>query len=288
MATTLAAVATPPAAAAAPPAVDAAVVPSAQPSALRAADEGGFVVASFNLLGHDHTARGGRKASWPNGKPRLARTLRLLDAHGVGVVGLQEVHREQQALLAGPMGAGWSVYPGPAVDQRNKQNAVAWRTNAFQLVSARPVLMPYKRGKLVPKPLVLLRERATGREFWVMTVHNAPGRHGRAAAHRVRGLRAQIDLTNRLLDGSRTPFLMTGDMNDREAYFCPYTASRRMRAAAGGSTGRPCVPPSGKIARVDWIFGSRAVQFSRYRFDTTTQQRRISDHPLVSAHVAWR
>ena len=94
----------------------------------------------------------------------------------------------------------------------------------------------------------------------------------------------QIALTNELLDEG-IPFFMTGDMNERERYFCAYTASGRMQAAAGGSRGGACQPPSADLARIDWVFGSNDVQFSDYRLVRNDLVARSSDHPLVMAEA---
>ena len=77
----------------------------------------------------------------------------------------------------------------------------------------------------------------------------------------------------------------TGDMNSRAQYFCAYTRSGRMKAAAGGSSGGACNPPPASRARIDWIFGSRSLQFSNYASVGSGVLGRISDHPLIVSDV---
>ena len=247
-----------------------------------------FVIASFNLLGHSHTERGGKFARMSSGHVRLGRTAALFRQYNIAVAGLQEVHPPQYRVLRNRL-AGYDVYPGPGVAQRNKQNVIVWKSSQFSLVKGASVQIPYKRGRLVPMPVVKLRHRSTGTEFWVVSVHNAPGKSRKARASKRKALARQVALTNRLLSGGDAVF-MTGDMNDREGYFCRYTASRRMVAAAGGTrTATRCVPPPARRAQIDWVFGSRAhVSFSEYRFLRTPAVRRTSDHPLVLARATFR
>jgi endonuclease/exonuclease/phosphatase family metal-dependent hydrolase len=119
-----------------------------------------------------------------------------------------------------------------------------------------------------------------------MSVHNPASirKFGDQTRWRDAAMNAQIALTNQLVaDG--TPFIMTGDMNEREKYFCAYTASGLMAAAAGGSVGAPCQPPPASIARIDWIFGSRDIAFSDYRLVDDATVNGTSDHPLVLAEA---
>jgi endonuclease/exonuclease/phosphatase family metal-dependent hydrolase len=246
-----------------------------------------FTVASFNVLGHSHTEPGGRVPERPSGQTRMAWTVELLRSWGVDVVGLQEFQDPQMDAFLRLAGGEYSVYPGPEISQRNKQNAVAWRSSVFELVDGRPVMTPYFYGNLVPMPLVLLRHKATGLEVYVMSVHNAAStrRTGDQTRWRDAAMRQQIALTDQLVRQG-VPVIMTGDMNEREKYFCAYTASGQMRAAAGGSNAGSCQPPPASIARIDWIFGSTDVSFSDYRFVKDGSVTRASDHPLVLAEAA--
>lgn len=248
-----------------------------------------FTIASFNVLGNSHTAAGGRVPERPSGTQRMGWTVDLLRSLDVDVVGLQELQRPQMDAFLRLAGGEWDIYPPPGLDQQNKQNAIAWRSSVFTLVDARPVMTPYFRGKLVPMPLVRLRYVETGQDVYVMTVHNPASvkRVGDQSRWREAATRQQIDLTARLLaDG--IPVFMTGDMNERERYFCAYTASGEMHAAAGGSRGGACQPPPSSIARIDWIFASNDVEFSDYQFVRTPLVKRASDHPLVVAEASLR
>ncbi|MGA7689980.1 MAG: endonuclease/exonuclease/phosphatase family protein [Jiangellales bacterium] len=247
-----------------------------------------FTVASFNVLGHSHTERGGHSPSRPSGPARMGATMEALRSWGVDVVGLQEFQPPQLAEFVRQSGGEFALYPSPGSDQRNKQNSVAWRTSEFSLVEGRAVMIPYFKGNLVPMPLVKLRHNESGLEIYVMSVHNAASirQLGDQSRWRVAARNQQIALTNDLLNEG-IPFFMTGDMNERESYFCPYTASGRMHAAAGGSRGGACQPPPPSLARIDWVFGSDDVEFVGYRLVDDALINRASDHPLVVAEARY-
>lgn len=246
-----------------------------------------FTIASLNALGDSHTRRAGHASFMASGTTRTRHAVTLLRRHGIDVIGLQEFQPAQHRQLRRSAGRQFQVFPGPRWPHRDKQNAIAWRTSTFELVRGRTAKITYMGGRKVPMPVVRLRHRMTGREIFVVSVHNAPGRHRTAQRHRAAALRQEVALTKRLLRPG-IPVFLTGDMNDRERFFCPYTARTPMHAAAGGSNRRSCDPPPGRIARVDWIFGSRDVSFSRYRFVRSPLVRRTTDHPLVLATARVR
>jgi len=136
---------------------------------------------------------------------------------------------------------------------------------------------------------VRLRYNETGQDVYVMTVHNPASvkRVGDQSRWRDVATRQQIDVTARLL-AEGIPVLMTGDMNERERYFCVYTSSGEMHAAAGGSRGGSCQPPPASLARIDWIFGSNDVEFGEYKLLRTALVQHASDHPLVVAEASLR
>lgn len=248
-----------------------------------------IVVASLNALGDSHTRAGGHAAFMASGKVRTRNAVTLLRQRNIDVVGLQEFQPAQHEEFRRRAGSSYAIFPGTNWKHRNKQNAVAWRTSTFSLVRGFTRRMTYMGGHKVPMPVVRLRHRETGKHVFVISVHNAPGRFAQAQRHRNAALSQQVALTKRLLKQG-IPVILTGDMNDREKYFCPYTARTPMHAAAGGSNTkrRGCQPPPGRIARVDWIFGSRDVAFSRYRFVMSPLVRRTTDHPLVMARATLR
>jgi endonuclease/exonuclease/phosphatase family metal-dependent hydrolase len=180
----------------------------------------------------------------------------------------------------------YRVYPGPRDRPRDTDNAIAWRHNQWRLVRARSIPIPYFHGNPRPMPVLLLRHTSTGAMAWFASFHNPaslpwlePQRRWREQA-----LRRQAALVQRLHHDHPYPVLVTGDMNDHRAYYCPFTRATGMVAAAGGTTTRArCTPP--RRARIDWIFGSPGVRFHRYTTVTGPLARRTSDHPLIHTHA---
>jgi endonuclease/exonuclease/phosphatase family metal-dependent hydrolase/uncharacterized cupredoxin-like copper-binding protein len=240
-----------------------------------------FTVASFNVLGASHSDNGGHAARFASGTTRMSWTVGLIQRLGIDVIGMQEFQPPQAATFNRQTGNAFSYYPS------SSPNVVAWRTSVFDRVDARPNLTPYINGRRVPMPAVRLRHKATGVDVWVVSAHNAASlaRTGNNDRWRAAAREQQVGLTRQLRAGG-TPVIMTGDMNEREPYFCRYTASGDMRAAAGGSTGGRCQPPPASLARIDWVFGSRDIAFSGYRAFKDGVVNRTSDHPLIVVDAA--
>jgi len=77
------------------------------------------------------------------------------------------------------------------------------------------------------------------------------------------------------------PVIVLGDMNARARFFCAFTETSDMHAAAGGShVDGVCDPPS-FTKGIDWIMGSTDVAFAKFRDDYDT--RLATDHPLITA-----
>ncbi|GAA1101579.1 hypothetical protein GCM10009668_19850 [Nocardioides dubius] len=240
-----------------------------------------ITISSFNVLGHSHTEKGGHKARLAPGPTRMADAIRILDSHQVGVVGLQELQTPQMQVLA--RHANWSVYPGGGVDQRLTANSIAWRNAEYEAISTETTPIPYFAGEIRQMPVVLLEHKASGQRFYVANFHNPANAHGDASRWRAEALRRQIALANTLAE-NELPIFFTGDMNDREGYFCGLTTSTAMKAANGGSTGTGCQPPP-KPMPVDWIFGSDEVTFTGYVADRSPAVARTTDHPVVVAQA---
>ncbi|KQY57574.1 MULTISPECIES: endonuclease/exonuclease/phosphatase family protein [unclassified Nocardioides] len=244
-----------------------------------------FTIASFNLLGHSHTAPGGdRKGMAPSGV-RTGLAVGALRNSSVDLVGFQEFQAPQMGAFLAQTGGSYGVYPPASAGVQLHANAVAWRTDTFNLVQSETFGIPYFFGQIRQMPVVQLEHIATGQKLWLMNVHNPANAHGNAAKWRGAATQVEIDLANQLAaDHPDEPVFLTGDMNDWEGYFCRITTSTGLKAANGGSTGSSCAPPPRPLA-VDWVFGSDKVEFSDYRALRTPDIQRASDHPLVAAEV---
>jgi endonuclease/exonuclease/phosphatase family metal-dependent hydrolase len=248
-----------------------------------AKSETDFRVASFNILGYDHTRNG--KRGMRDGRTRMDDALRFLDMRTVDVVGFQEFQPEQRERFMQRTGTSWGHYPGFELPRPAVHNSIAWRTSVWTLVDAHSIDIPYFRGKLIKMPVILLKHQETGREVWFGNFHNPANSKGNAERYRDDAMRRQIELAN-ALDETGTPAIFTGDFNEREDFFCGFTRGTRWKAANGGSFGNAtkCVmPPRETKPGIDWIFGSPTTAFYNYKRHEGRLVKRTTSTPAPPA-----
>jgi len=241
-----------------------------------------FRVASFNALGASHTdVATGTASHRAPGVVRARWTARVLANNGIDLVGLQEVEPPQFLSFRAHTRGTWGVYPGLERGARALANSVAWRKDAWTFVRGELFAFPYFSGRSRTAPVVVLRNRASGRQVAVINVHNpattphwGDNRRWRAAALRVEGQQVAR------WTSAGYPVIVTGDFNEVRPAFCSLTRTG-LRAASGGVSTGSCVPS--RISGVDWIFGSADVQFRNYVRKQTPLIKRTSDHPIVVA-----
>ena len=244
-------------------------------------DPAELVISSFNVLGSSHTAGKARMAS---GVSRVRTAAYLLQQHGVDVVGFQELQADQFRTFLGVAGGAFDVYPGLSAGALGVDNSIGWRTSEWTLRQAATVPIPYFGGNLRPMPYVLLEHNATGRLAWFANFHNPATnpKRGNNDRHRAAAAAREVALVNQLVNDTGYPVFVTGDMNDRESYFCRMTGGAPMIAANGGSNDGVCKPPPYPMP-VDWIFGHEMVTFSSWVRDEGPLVRRTTDHPMIRA-----
>src|SRR6476661_1783950 len=126
------------------------VTPSSDVDLAAAAPTGTFRVASFNTLGANHTRPGGTHPKFASGPVRTGYLVRLLDARGLDVAGLQEFQRVQYDTFMDLTDGAWGVYPGAQLTNWATQNSIVWRTSEWEMLDARTLNIPYFFGKPVP------------------------------------------------------------------------------------------------------------------------------------------
>ena len=259
------------------------------PAAFRlTAAQGGetkFHVASFNVLGYNHTAKGGDAKGFADGRKRMGFAYRILEEHHVNVVGFQELQPQQYERFNELTGKSWSLYPGDRLERIAMHNSIAWKTRKWERVDATFIKIPYFYGDPVKMPVVKLRHRATGQLVYFANFHNPADSYGPAQKWRDRARQKQIALANRKFTEG-VPLIITGDMNEREKYFCNMVAKAPMRAANGGSNpeGKPCDTP--EPMGIDWIFGTRYIDFTQYAKVESDLVQRTTDHPFIVARAS--
>jgi endonuclease/exonuclease/phosphatase family metal-dependent hydrolase len=245
-------------------------------------------VGSFNVLGSNHTGRGGNKRGWATGVQRTPGAAALIRSHGLDIVGLQELRPDQQNRLTGLLD-GYDVYPGSRVPPRESANSIIWRTDVWQLAEATTVPIPYFHGRTIRMPSIRLRHVATGAELWVANFHNPAStkRKGNHERWRDEATRRQVALANDLRARTGLPVVFTGDFNERDEFFCQLVAHTELEASDGGSAvpGR-CSPPRDR--GIDWVFGTPDITWTSSVRDRSPIARRVSDHPIVAAKGVLR
>ncbi len=240
-----------------------------------------FKMATFNLLGSSHTKKGGSAARLGPGSQRMGGALQILGQHQISVVGFQEFQPDQRSAFL-RRATGWEMYPGLTMGRRAGENSVAWRSDTWEMVKPGLIPIPYFNGRIRPMPYVLLRNKQTGVQAYFSTFHNPANIGGNMQRFRTEATNREIKLFNQL-EATGTPQFVTGDMNERDEYFCRVTGATPLTAAAGGSNSGGCRPP--KPTQIDWILGSPGVVWSNYVVDRSPLVRRTTDHPVVVATV---
>jgi hypothetical protein len=237
-----------------------------------------FNVVSFNALGFSHTSRGGDRKGWAPGTVRMRAAVGILQAQDASVVGFQEFQGPQYATFRA-MEPAFAVYPGPSLGDQPLQNSIAWDTRDWTAVRTQTTPVPYFYGP-VAMPQVLLRNVQTGRLVWFGNFHNPADKFHPAQAARTAATSIEASLANGFVNDGY-PVIFTGDMNERESFFCRISSLAPLHGADGATNTSGChtVSPT----PVDWIVGSTTVGFSNYLRDTSTESRRISDHYLIKA-----
>ena len=248
------------------------------PSSWNAAE---FRVASFNLLGASHTRGKDARKGYSVAELRLPAQLRALERARVSVAGLQEFQYPQVRQFQRLTQGRYDIYPGETLGLALADNTIIWRTDVWTVVRKQTTRVPYFGGRMVRMPQVLLRHRASGRLVWFGNFHNPANVAGDATGWRAEAVAIEARLARRL-GRHGNPVVMTGDMNAKADFACPFVEQSAMHSADGArSHDGQCLLPA--EVDIDWILGSRAVRFSSYVNDKRPKRLRLSDHPLVTA-----
>jgi hypothetical protein len=214
-----------------------------------------FTVSSLNVLGADHTAPGGNKKGWASGEQRMTWLTQVIQKRSVDVIGLQEFQRSQYKVFVSELGSEFGTFPGTQWGAKGMRNSVAWRLDSWELVSSSWLKIPYFHGTLLRMPVVLLRNLQTGQQIYYSSFHNPADARGHAEKWRDQATDLEIAMVNRLRAESGLPVYVTGDMNERDEFFCRTTAKTDLLSASGGSNeGGSCAPA--RPTYIDWVLGS--------------------------------
>ncbi|EON24739.1 endonuclease/exonuclease/phosphatase [Nocardioides sp. CF8] len=225
----------------------------------------GLRLTTFNILSSS-IARGGID--------RATRAARWVQDQGADAAAFQEVAKDQLRQMQSVM-PKYNFFPRRGLGTRGSAIQIAWNTETVKQLETGYIMRPFL-GWSRPIPYVRLRDRETGRGFWVIAIHNAPGgqEHERDVS-----TAAEIKLIKKLLSRGDRPVFVIGDVNEREEFCQKVAAATPLISMNGGTDKRPCPVP--RFGGPDWMLGSGA-EFSDFEKDYNG----ISDHPALTAR-AW-
>jgi len=242
-----------------------------------------FRLSTFNLLGNQHTLPGTDEDYRAPSRIRAEWTAQALDLLGLDVVGTQEAQAQQLGWILKATHGEFTSYATPEQGNRWTEAALLWRTSAFTAIRTQHFNAPYLQVAM-PRPLVLLQSRATGRQMWVMDVHNAPWKSKAQQKKRDAAMKIEVAKVQRYTKNG-VAFFFVGDFNEKAKAFCTVLANTSLRSPQHGRImrGGVCKPPVNQ--RIDWLFGSNGVTWSNYAQTRTPLVANATDHWVQVASV---
>ena len=201
-----------------------------------------------------------------------------LDNSAIDIMGLQEPNSDQMFHFLKAARGTWDVYPRPESGDDASEAALAWRTSVWELVEATTMMNQFI-SKELPRPVVKLRHRVTGKEIYVINVHNAPWDY---QFKRNKATNVQIAKINELR-ATGTPGLLHR-RHEREARD-PLQGARRKTdlvspfgGAYDAATGKCTNPPQPDAGRLDLRLARGGVRQLRVHPTAAAQRRHRPQH----------
>ncbi len=241
-----------------------------------------FRLATLNTLGNHHTRPNADADNFAPSRVRADWTSQLLVNNGIQVAGIQEQDAGQLAAIVGGSQGRLASYPEPSAGDLGVETAIVWDTTDFEALETSVIYTQFVARKL-PRPVVKLRQISTGREFWVMNIHNAGWAYQRKRNQATKVQIAKI----KELEETGLPVFYVGDFNEKKTIVCKVMQKTGLVSASGGrlKPNGDCVTP--KLMRVDWIFGSSTAAMEGFEFTKPPLARLSTDHwlPVVDVTV---
>ncbi len=241
-----------------------------------------FRIASVNALGNGHTRPYAHDDNFGPATTRMGWLADQLDTSAIDIMGLQEPNADQIFHLLKATRGTWDVYPRPESGDDAVEAPLAWRTSVWEAVETVSLTTQFI-SKQLPRPVVRLRHKVTGKEVWVMNVHNAPWEY-----QKKRNMATKVQLAKiNELRATGVPVLFIGDMNEKRTLLCKVLSTTDLISPFGGSYD----PASGKCSnpktrmRVDWIFGSPDATYSNFAYTRPPLLSLVTDHNMALVDV---
>lgn len=241
-----------------------------------------FRLATVNALGNNHTRPYAHDDRFGPATTRAGWLADAVDVLNLDVVGLQETTADHLSHILRSTRGKWDAYPRPADGDLAVEAPLMWRKSVWESVEETTISTQFIT-KVLPRPVVRLRHRVTGKEIYVMNVHNAPWDYQRK---RDKATRVQIQKLQEL-EATGVPVFYIGDMNEKRTLLCKVLEKTDLVSPAGGSyddaTGRCTNPP--QRMRVDWIFGSAQAGYSGFEMNRHPLLTLATDHAMALVGV---
>ena len=241
-----------------------------------------FRLASMNALGNGHSRAYAHDDHFGPSRMRAEWTAQALINNGIDVVGLQEPDAGQLSGILRAANGRYVAYPGPHKGDLGVETTILWDTTKFEAVK-RSTMVNQFIARNLKRPIVRLREKASGREFWVVNIHNAPRAYQDKRNKAVKVQLAKI----KQLEATNIPVFYIGDFNEKATILCKVLRQTGLVTPKGGRLTKQgkCVTP--KSMRVDWIFGSKSVKWTGFAYTKPPLARLATDHwvPVVNVQV---
>lgn len=239
-----------------------------------------FRIGTMNALGEHHSGPYRDADRFAPSRLRAEWQVQTMLNQHIDVLATQEASEGQITAILQAGAGRFAAFPDPSVDRYSTESTLLWDKTRFAAVRKRVIHTMFISRKL-PRPYVKLRDRVTGREFWVMAIHNAGWDMQRQRNVAVRDQIAKL----KDLEATGLPVFYLGDFNERKTVFCKVVRQTGLRAASGGRLAQDgtCVPP--RSMRVDWIFGSKNADWSGFNFNRAPMVALTTDHHLAVTGV---
>lgn len=273
------------------------------PAETRSSPAGSFVIATYNILGASHSD-GGNKAYEPDSGPRMDKAIKVMQQNGFDVIGLQEFEPKQRTMFLSRTNGSYGIYPSSATYRggRTSVNSIVWRSERFELVRGFERPFVYFGGNQNALPVVRLRDKETGDEFYVTNTHDPANtrRWNDQERFRIENAQRHKSFVAGLRDEG-LPIFLVGDLNstftvrpgkDRAGRsrlpYCILTEGDALRNAYDvlrDRHSRPC-PTTDTTGSLDHVYVTPGVHVSNWDIVRSDDARFASDHYPVSAIVA--
>lgn len=243
-------------------------------------------VASFNVLGYNHTEPGGSKPWYANGRDRMRMATKLIKQQRFDAFGMQELQVPQWEVFRNQLGSSYRMYPSNELGSAPMQNSIAWNYKDWYAEQKNTIAVPYFHGDKIRMPYVLLRNRETGGKVYLYNSHHAADTQGNASRWRTKAIELEAALINRLKKAHPSiPVISTGDKNATNKYICPIMQKTGIVPANGGgySNGKCHMPTLPAHPPINWVSATSRLRWSTYQALRNATVKKITDHPVIIA-----